>query len=94
MEPGLIQDPYATCLEATPKYTGCLQSPLQIKSQLYKLDFFFFLVNLGLPREAPERSGIILSPTNLCSLVLLLKILALVSLNSPIKLLELGLRFD
>ena len=92
MEPGLIQDPYATCLEATPKYTGCLQSPLQIKSQLYKLDFF--LVNLELPREAPERSGIILSPTNLCSRVLLLKILALVSLNSPIKLLELGLTFD
>ena len=92
MEPGLIQDPYGTCLEATPKYTGCLQSPLHIKLQLYKLDFF--LVNPELPREALERSGVILSPTNLCSLVLLLKILAIIGLNSPIKLLELGLRFD
>ena len=35
-----------------------------------------------------------LSPTNLCSQVLLLKVLAHVGLNSPVKLLELALRVD
>ena len=59
MEPGLIQDPYGTCLEATPKYTGCLQSPLHIKLQLYKLDFFFSKPRITKGSSGKEWSNII-----------------------------------